>query len=282
MLHKVNQKQSLGQLLNPWRTAVHLYSVRELLIQASKRNIEARYRGTALGIMWAIATPLFMLAVYTFVFSVVFKSRWGTDLPDSKVSFALIMMCGLALFNIFSECVNGSVGVIAGNPNYVKKVIFPLEILPAASVLSAFFIGLIWLALLLLAAGLLMHRICLTAVCLPLILIPFGLFCCGLCWMVSSLGIYIRDLSHAVGIIVQVLFFMTPVFYAVQMVPEHFRWILQINPMTIIIENARRVLIYSQWPNWKYLAVSALFAVVVYQLGYVWFMKTKTGFADVL
>ena len=229
-----------------------------------------------------IISPLIMLAVYTFVFSVVFKARWGAGFGDSKVAFALIIFCGISAFNIFSESVNGSAGTITGNPNYVKKVVFPLEILPVSIVFTAVFFGLISLIILLAGVILVMHQFSLTIICLPLIFVPLFLLCCGMSWFVASLGVYLRDLPHIIGIVMQALIFMTPVFYSTEMIPESLRPVLAINPLTTIVQTTRHILIYNKWPDWTSLAIVTLVSLGVFQLGYFWFMKTKRGFADVL
>ena len=281
-MREITQQQSSWKYLNPFSTLWEIWKGRDLLRQLVRRNIEGRYKGTMMGLIWMVVTPLVMLGVYTFVFGVIFKARWGAGLGDSKVAFALIMFCGMAVFNIFSESVNGSVGIVTGNPNYVKKVVFPLELLPVSSVLSACFFGLVWIGILLVGIVLFLHKICLVAVCLPLIFIPLILFSCGIAWFVASLGVFLRDLSHAIGIVLQVLYFMTPIFYSVEMVPEKFRPILLLNPLTPIVQSARQVLMYSQWPNWQALGIVMLLSMAVFQMGYFWFMKTKRGFADVL
>ena len=267
---------------NPWNVILGIWKGRELLKQLVRRNIEIRYKGTMIGLVWMVVTPLVMLAVYTFVFGVVFKARWGVEFGDSKAAFALIMFCGMTVFNIFSESVNGSVGIVTGNPNYVKKVVFPLELLPVSAVLSACFFGLIWIGILLLGIVICFHKFCFAAVCLPLVFIPLILFSCGIAWFVASLGVFLRDLSHVIGILLQVLYFITPIFYSMEMVPEQLRPVLLLNPLTSIVQSARQVLILGQWPEWHALGIITLLSVVVFQLGFFWFMKTKRGFADVL
>ena len=281
-MREITQQQPSWKYLNPFGILWRIWKGRDLLRQLVRRNIEVRYKGTMMGLVWMIVTPLVMLAVYTFVFGVVFKARWGAGFGDSKAAFALIMFCGMAVFNIFSESVNGSVGIVAGNPNYVKKVVFPLELLPVSSVLSACFFGLVWIGILLLGVVIFFHKICFSAIFLPLILIPLVLLSFGIAWFVASLGVFVRDLSHAIGIILQVLYFMTPIFYSVEMVPEKIRPILLLNPLTPIVQSARQVLMYAQRPDWHALGVVTLLSIVVFQLGYCWFMKTKRGFADVL
>ena len=228
-----------------------------------------------------VVTPLVMLGVYTFVFGVVFNARWP-GFGDSKAAFALIMFCGMTVFNIFAESVNGSVGIVTGNPNYVRKVVFPLEILPVSSVLSSCFFGLVWIGILLLGNVLFLHKFCSSIVCLPLIFIPLIILSCGIAWFVASLGVFFRDLAHVVGIVLQVLYFMTPIFYSIEMVPAKLRSILFLNPLTSLVQFAREVLMYDQWPDWRVLGIIILLSMVIFQLGYFWFMKTKRGFADVL
>ena len=234
------------------------------------------------GLLWMFATPIFMICVYTFIFSIVFKSRWGQNTGDSKAAFAMILFCGLVVYNIFAESLNTSVGVITSNPSYVRKVVFPLEVLPFAQVLTAVFFGVDWLGILFAGIAVLLGKVCITATCLPLILLPLFLFCSGLAWSVASLGVFFRDTSHVLAIILQALFFMTPIFYSAEMVPEPFRSVLAINPLTAFIQNVRQIMIFNQWPNWTLLGIASIVAIVVFQLGYFWFQKTRGGFADVI
>ena len=205
-MREITQQQSGWKYLNPFSALWGIWKGRDLLNQLVRRNIEIRYKGTMMGLIWMVVTPLVMLAVYTFVFGVGFKVRWGAGFGDSKAAFALIMFCGMTVFNIFSESVNGSVGIVAGNPNYVKKVVFSLELLPVSAVMSACFFGLVWIGILLLGIVLFLHKFCLAVVCLPLIFIPLILSSCGIAWFVASLGVFVRDLTHAIGIVLQVLF----------------------------------------------------------------------------
>ena len=282
-MREITQKNPSLKYLNPFSSLLGIWGYRDLLHQLVRRNIEVRYRGTMIGVIWMVVTPLVMLAVYTFVFGVVFKMRWtGGGLGDSKAAFSLLLFCGMTVFNIFSESVNNSVAIVTGNPNYVKKVVFPLELLPVSAVVSACFFGLIWIGILFLGIVLFMHKLCLTAVCLPLILIPLVLFSLGIAWFVASLGVFIRDLAHVMGIVLLVLYFMTPIFYSMEMVPEKFRSILFLNPLALIIQSVRQVLMYGQWPDWVALGGVTLLSMVVFQFGFFWFMKTKRGFADVL
>ena len=255
---------------------------RSLLWQMTKRNIEVRYKGSALGLVWSFVQPLMMLTVYTFVFSVVFKARWGVDTSGGKGAFAVIMFCGMAMYNLFSEAVCGSCGSIAGNPNFVKKVIFPLEILPLAQTLSTFILGLAWFILLFFGAVFILGKIGLTMLLLPIVLVPLMLFTLGIAYLVAALGVYVRDTQYVIGVILQILFFMTPIFYPIDAVPEQFRVWLQMNPLTVMIEQGRNVFLYGRLPDWGYLGIAVLVSLAVLQLGYFFFTRTKRGFADVL
>lgn len=271
------------RLFNPLLGIRIIVKHHDLLIQMLKRNVAARYRGSSLGIVWSFANPLMMLAVYTFVFGVVFKSRWGaTAFEDNSAAFPLIMFCGMAVFNVFSESVNSSTGIIVGNASYVKKVIFPLEILPIGNVFTSLVFSLAWFLLLIAGTMLFLHQVSWTMLLLPVTLIPLVLISCGLSLFVSSLGVYLRDIQQLVGIITQMLFFMTPIFYPVAIVPEGLRWILECNPLSYIVEETRKILLYGQLPDLQVCFFSYLFSFIVFQLGLAWFMKTKKGFADVL
>jgi len=269
-------------LINPLIPFLNIYSRSDLLTQLVRRNILVRYKGTFAGLAWMIINPLVMLTVYTFVFSVVFKVRWGAAIGDSKVAFAMNLFCGLVLFNMFAESINGAVSSITNNPNYVKKVVFPLEILPVSVVMSSLFFGLVSFAILTVSVAILMHKLSIALICLPLLLLPLLLFTCGIAWFVASLGVYMRDLAHIIGIVLQVLIFLTPVFFSIEMVPEHVRFFFHLNPLTTIIQSARAILLLGQWPDWYRLSLVTGFSFVFFQLGYFWFIKTKRGFADVL
>ena len=255
---------------------------RSLLWQFVKRSVSARYKGSVLGLFWSFVHPMMMLCVYTFVFSVVFKSRWGIDTGGGRGAFAIIMFCGLAMFNIFSEAVNLNCGIVVGNPNLVKKVIFPLEILPLSQAIASFAVGMVWFLLLFLGTVFVFGKISFTMLLLPLILFPLFLFTLGVSFFVSSLSVYVRDTPYLVGVLLQILFFMTPIFYPIAAIPERFRWPLRLNPLTLLIEEARKVFLYGELPDWRFLGAAFLISLLVLHLGFLWFHKTKKGFADVL
>ena len=255
---------------------------RSLLWQLFIRDIASRYRGSMLGLLWSFIQPLLMLCVYSFVFSIVFKARWGIDTAGNRGAFSIIMFCGMALYTVFAESISMNCGIIVSNSNFVKKVIFPLEILPLAQTSASFFLGLVWFVLLFLGVVFVFGKLSFTMFLLPLILAELFLFTLGISYFVASLGVYIRDTPYVVGVVLQILFFMTPIFYPIAAVPERYRWPLQINPLTTMIEETRKIFLYGQLPDWKFLGISFLISLIVCQLGVAWFSKTKKGFSDVL
>lgn len=271
------------KLFNPMLGVRIVLQHHNLIRQLLLRNVATRYKGSALGLVWSFAHPLMMLGVYTFVFGVVFKARWGVEhFGDSRAAFPLIMFCGMAVFNVFSESVNNSTSLIVGNAGLVKKVIFPLEILPLCGVLTSLVFGMAWFALLLAGTALFLQQISWTMVLLPVLLFPLLLLSAGVCYFVASLGVYLRDIQQVVGIVTQMLFFMTPIFYPASIVPEQVRWILEINPLSPLVEQTRNVFLFNALPDFWPTVTVWLISGIVFQLGLAWFMKTKKGFADVL
>ena len=255
----------------------------ELIKQLTVRSISEKYKGSLLGSIWSIITPLLMLSVYTFFFSVVFKARWGgAGVSDSKAEFAIILFCGLMIFNFFSECINKAPYLVIGNVNYVKKIVFPLEVLAWVNVLSGLFnfiIGfIVWFVFYLLVFGF----PSLTFLMFPIVMLPLFLFMVGVSWLLSSVSVYIRDVSQLIPPLTSVLLFMSPIFYALKAIPESYRFIFMINPITPVVEEARNVLIYNQTINFSTWLLSMSFSLVVFILGFVCFNKIKNGFADVL
>jgi lipopolysaccharide transport system permease protein len=269
-------------ILNPVPGLQTVWNARNLLVHLIKRNISVRYKGSMLGIFWSIVQPLMMLCIYTYVFSVVFKARWGESVGSSKGAFAIILFCGMALYSVFSESITLSSTQIISNVNFVKKVVFPLQLLPLAQVMASFLLGGIWLILLLFGAVCIFGNISWSMLLLPLVLIPFFLFTLGVSFFVSSLTVYVRDVPHVLNVILQIFFFLTPIFYPVSAVPENFRKFLMLNPLTYMIEQTRMVLLYAQIPDWRFAAVSIGAGVVTFILGFGWFNKTQKGFADVI
>lgn len=242
-----------------------------------------RYVGSYLGYLWTFAMPLLMLLVYTFVFAVVFKARWNVPgAPESTGSFAVIMFCGMSIYNIFSEVITASARSVVDNPNLVKKVVFPLAILPVSQLLASFIVGQLWFVLVLLGALFLGMSLHWTIVLFPITLVPLALVSLGCAFFVSALTVYLRDIPYLVGIILQIMFFLTPIFYPETMVPAQYRFMMNYNPMTHIVQHGRELLLFGQVPSMKSIAVVWCVSIIICQLGYVWFLKAKKGFADVI
>ncbi|MDP1678982.1 MAG: ABC transporter permease [Candidatus Nitrotoga sp.] len=259
-----------------------LWRNRQLIAQMTKREVVGRYKGSVMGLAWSFFNPVFMLTVYTFVFSEVFKSRWGVGGEESKTQFAVVLFVGMFVHGLFAEVLNRAPSLILFNVNYVKKVVFPLETLPVIAMGAALFHSLISLGVLLAAFVLFNGYLHWTAVFIPLVLLPLIMLTLGLSWMLASLGVFLRDVGQTIGIITTVLMFLSPVFYPVIAVPERFRQFIMANPLTFIIEQAREVLIWGHLPNWVGLGIYTLAATVIAWAGYAWFQKTRKGFADVL
>ena len=272
-----------SQPTSPLALGKSLWRNRQLITQMTKREVVGRYKGSAMGLAWSFFNPLFMLAVYTFVFSGIFQSRWtGLDGDDSKTQFAVVLFVGMIVLNLFSEVLNRAPSLILDNVNYVKKVIFPLEILPIIAMGAALFHGLISLCVLISAFALFNGYAQWTAIFTPLVLLPLIIFTTGLAWMLAAIGVFLRDVGQTISIITTVLMFLSPVFYPVTAVPEKFRPFIMANPLTFIIEQARDVLILGNMPNWIGLGIYTLVASLVAWAGFALFQKTRKGFADVL
>lgn len=245
------------------------------------RDVTGRYRGSVFGILWSFITPILMLAVYTLVFGVIFQSRWSVG-TESKVEFALVLFAGLIVFNFFSECLNRASTLILVNSNFVKKVVFPLEVLPVVVATSTLFhfcaSFLIWLIAYVLFIGL-PHA---TALLIPFVVLPLVLFSTGLVFALSSLGVFFRDISQFVGMLTTVVMFLSPIFYPLEAFPAQYRGLLLMNPLTPSIEQARSVLIKGEIPDFSYWIWNLLLSICVFWAGYFLFQKMRKGFADVL
>lgn len=259
-----------------------LWVNRQLIKALVSREVTQRYRGSFLGILWSFLNPIFMLAVYTFVFSVVFKARWGVGGEGSKAEFALVLFAGMLVFNLFSECISRSPSLIIGNTTYVKKVVFPLEVLPWVCFGSALFnagIGLIvWFLFSLFVFGVPP----LTVFLLPLIMIPLSLLIMGLSWFLASLGVYLRDVSQVVSIVITALMFLTPIFYPISAIPQSYHVYIYLNPLTFIVEQMRNFLIFGEGVSFFGYCFISCISGLIFWLGFAWFQKTRKGFADVL
>jgi lipopolysaccharide transport system permease protein len=267
-------KTTADLFMSAWRNKRLIYTL-------TKREVISRYRGSVFGLLWSFFTPILMLVVYTFVFSVVFQAKWSEG-QTSKSAFALVLFSGLIIFNLFSECINRAPTTIIANSNYVKKVIFPLEILPWVTLGAAlfhFFISCsVWLIFYVAEVGI-PHM---TILLLPFILLPLILMVMGISWLLASLGVYLRDVSQLVGIITMVLMFLSPIFFPISALPPAIKPLLLLNPLAIFIEQARDVMYWGRIPEFYPWLKALISSALVAWFGFFWFQKTRKGFADVI
>ena len=266
---------------SPLTALASLWRHRDLLWQMTRRDVVGRYRGSLLGLVWSFLSPLLLLGVYTFVFSVIFQARWGQGGED-KAGFAVLLFTGMIIHTLFAECVNRAPTLILGNVNYVKKVIFPLEVLPWVAMGSGLFHAAVSTAVLLAFAGLVVAPPSWTVLLLPALILPLVLITMGVSWFLASLGVYLRDVAQITGMLTTVMLFLSPVFYPVTALPEAYRPLLYFNPLTFVIEQSREILIWGRLPDWPGLALYMAVSLVVAWLGFAWFQRTRRGFADVL
>lgn len=264
-------KEMIGSL---WRN-------RRLIQALVQREVVGRYRGSVMGILWSFFNPVFMLAIYTFIFSVVFKTRWSGG-GESKIEFALVLFCGLIVFSLFSECFNRSPSLIIANVNYVKKVVFPLEILPWVALGSALFHTMISFGVWLLGYLLFFGFPHITILLFPLVILPLLLFIMGISWSLASLGVYLRDVSQFSAIATTVLMFLSPIFFPLSALPEKYRNLLMLNPLAAPIEDTRSVMFWGKIPDMNVWLMYLVGSFLIAWLGFFWFQKTRKGFADVL
>lgn len=268
---------SLSSLMNSLRNN------RSLIFQMTKRDILSKYKGSAIGVVWSLINPILMLVIYTLVFSVVFKARWGNAAADEpKTQFAVILFVGLIIHSFLAECLVRSPSLILQHSNYVKKVVFPLEILPVVTVLSSVFQSIISSAVLIMAFFIFNGYINWTIIFAPLVFLPLVILSLGLSWLISSLGVYIRDIGQSIGVIVTVLIFLSPVFYPLAALPDWMQSIVLLNPLTYIIEQSRVVIVWGQLPDFLGLTIYSVVSFWITYVCYYWFQKTRGGFADVI
>ena len=254
----------------------------ELIAQLTKRQIQQRFKGSILGAAWVFITPILMLCVYTFVFKSVLKAKWPGNEDANNMEFALQIFSGLLIFGLFAEVLSRAATLITDQPNMVKKIIFPLPILAWVNVLSALFFAAVNLAVLVIGAFIMRmelswHIISVIVLCLactPMLL--------GLSWGLAALGVYLRDLTQVIGLILTPLMFLSPIFYPITALPELLQKIMVFNPLVMPIEVLREAVLIGQWPNWLGIAIYLLLSSLIMIVGAAGFHKLKKGFADVL
>ncbi|KAB7780333.1 Teichoic acid translocation permease protein TagG [Xanthomonas sacchari] len=259
-----------------------LWNNRGIIWLLGARDVQSKYKGSFAGLLWAFINPLLMLLIYTFVFAVIFKARWQGQTGDSRTEFALVMFVGVIIHGLFAEVINRAPGIVLENTNYVTKVVFPLETLPVISLGSALFHGLASTCVLLASILIYSGGVHWQAVFFPLVLIPFLVMVIGIAWILAALGVFVRDLKQTTSFITTAMLFLSPVFYPQSSWPPQYQHLFALNPLTFIMEQSRKALIWGQVPDFTGLLIYLAIALVVASIGFAAFQKMRRGFADVL
>jgi ABC-type polysaccharide/polyol phosphate export permease len=273
-----NEKQTrLNALI---RNVATLYRQRWLIGYFVQRDLVYTYKGSYLGIFWSFVHPLFMIVLYTFVFSAILQIRF-TD-SGSPLNFGLYVYCGLIPYLAFSEAIQGALSTIRANATLVQKVVFPVEILPFTAVATNFTSQLFGLGGLILVFSLVERELHWTILLLPLVMVPQVLFTLGLGYVASVVGAFIPDIREIISVLLRALLFAVPILYPVSMVPEKYRPLIDLNPLTYLVEAYRDLILEGQIPDASWSAWFALLSVVVFIVGFIWFGRSKPKFADVI
>jgi lipopolysaccharide transport system permease protein len=263
-----------------WRPLWELPRRSELVLSLARRELAARYKGSALGVIWALLTPLVMIVIFTFIFAGVFNARFGSR--SSPWDYAIYLFCGLLPWNMFQETLIISASTVVSHANLVKRVVFPLETLPIAQAMAALGNQLFGTIALLVAIVIIRHELHLTVLWLPVLLLPQVVATLGAAWLIASLGVFLRDIAQGISLFLMAWMYVTPILYPESIVPERYRFYINLNPFTPLVRSYRQILIEGNAPDWKGLAYFSAFAVVCFLFGYWWFAKTRKNFADVI
>lgn len=269
------------RLIDPLSPYIALKRHFTLVVQMAKRDVISRYRGSFAGLMWSFFNPLLMLVIYTFVFGVIFKARWNAQI-SGHFQFAVVLFAGLNINTMFSECANKAPTLIIQNTNFVKKIVFPLESLSWSTLGAALFHLFVSTVVLLIISALINHAIPWTVLLFPVVVVCFLPFVAGTIWLLASLGVFLRDLQQAMTIITTALMFLAPILYPMTMIPEQYRLLMYLNPLTVVAIASQDTLVLGHVPNWLHLGIYLLASCIFAWLAFIWFERTKKGFADVL
>src|SRR6266571_620845 len=263
-----------------WQPLWELPTRAELILSLARRELVARYKGSVLGVIWALVTPVVMIAIFTFIFAGVFGARFGAS--SSPWDYAIYLFCGLLPWNMFQETLVLSSSTIVSHANLVKRVVFPLETLSIAQALSALGNQMFGTLALLVATIILRREVHATVLWLPALLIPQLIATLGAAWLIASLGVFLRDIAQGISLLLMAWMYLTPIIYPEAIVPERFRTFIDINPFTPLIRSYRHTLLEGAAPDWPGLAYFTGFALVSFVFGYWWFARTRKNFADVI
>jgi lipopolysaccharide transport system permease protein len=256
----------------PWRF--------DLVLSLARRELAARYKGSVLGIVWAVLTPVVMIAIFTFIFAGLFRARFGAS--GSGWDYALYLFCGLLPWTAFQESLQLSSTTIVSHANLVKRVVFPLETLPVAQALAALGNQMFGTIALLMGILLIRHELHATLLWLPVLVLPQLLATLGAAWLLASLGVFLRDIVQGITLLLMAWMYLTPIIYPESIVPERFRPFINLNPFTPLVRSYRRIMLEGAGPDWHGLAYFTLFALITFIFGYWWFARTRKNFADVI
>lgn len=254
---------------------------RNLLWELVRRDVLGRYRGASFGIFWSLLSPFLMLVVYTLAFGYILKARWP-GATDNMADFAMLLFIGLVVHGFFAECLTRSPSLIVSSPNLVKRIVFPLETMPVVVTISALFHAGMNVLVFLLINFILRGELPAGVVLLPVVFLPLAIAVLGMGWLLSSIGVFLRDISQVVGVVATAMLFLSSAIVPVDTLPENYQLVFRLNPLTFIIDQAREVLFWGRMPDWLGLMFYALGATAFAIFGYVVFQKTREGFADVL
>jgi lipopolysaccharide transport system permease protein len=273
---KSNRISSLGDIPNSF------YRNRYLIYQLTRCEILRRYKESYLGILWSFLTPLLMLSIFTIVFGCIFNGKFTSQVSESRLDFALGLFCGLNVFNFFGECLQRAPLLIVSNPNYVTKTVFPMEVLPLTTVITAFVHWLISMAILLLGLLIFHGAICPTTILIIPLSLPLFLITLGFTWMISSLGVLIRDITALMTPLIAILMYASGIFYSIERVPPQFRWLVEYNPIAVLIEQTRSVILWGHGLEPFVFFKLCVLSLIICMGGFSVFMKYKSRFADYL
>jgi lipopolysaccharide transport system permease protein len=255
----------------------HRRLIRRLAIQ----QVRSRYAGSVLGVVWAVVHPIFLLAVFTFVFSVIFQARWGTEV-HARGHFALVLFAGLLVYNLFQHCLIHAPMILVGRPSYVTKMVFPLDVLPWVTLAEAVFNAIVGFMVFFVLYGVILGVPPLTTLAVPVLLIPLMLFILGMMWVLAAAGVYVRDLAQVVNVVALVAMFLSPIFYPLEAIPDRFRVIILMSPLTIVITHVRGAVFDGVLPSPGGFVLSLAVGWCVAWFGFVCFCLLRRGFGDVV
>lgn len=263
-----------------WRPLWELPGRTNLVLSLARRELAARYKGSVLGILWAMLTPIVMIAIFTFIFAGIFRARFGAN--NSQWDYALYLFCGLLPWNAFQESLQLSSTTIVNHANLVKRVVFPLETLPVSQVLAALANQMFGTVALLVATLIIHRQLHLTTLLLPVLVIPQLIATLGMAWLLASLGVFFRDIVQGISLVLMAWMYLTPIIYPESLIPERYRTFIDLNPFTPLVRSYRRIILEGMLPDWRGLAGFMVFAMVAFLFGYWWFARTRRNFADVI